>query len=140
MKRTVLAAVLLAAALPLHAAPNVREGQWEMTMKMEMNGQPVPAPAQAVKYCITRDDLVPKPQRAEQGASCTKLEPKVSGDTVSWSGVCKQSGQTIESRGTITYKGDTFSGEIESTMTPDGGQPMKMKQVMSGRRLGECKK
>jgi hypothetical protein len=140
MKRTAFAALLLAATLPLHAAPNVREGQWEMTMKMEMDGQPMPMPAQTVKYCVTKENLVPKAERAEQSANCTKVEPKVSGDTVSWSAVCKESGQTIDSRGAITYKGDTFTGEINSTMTADGGQPMKMKQVMSGRRIGDCKK
>lgn len=140
MKRLAPAALLLAATIPLHAAPNVREGQWEMTMKMEMDGQPMPMPAQTVKYCVTKENLVPKAERPEQSAHCTKVEPKVSGDTVSWSAVCKQSGQTIESAGRIAYKGDTFTGEIESTMTGDGGQPTKMRQVMSGRRIGECKK
>ncbi len=140
MRRIALMAVLAAASLALHAAPNVREGQWEMTLKMEMNGQPAPMPAQTVKYCVTKDNLVPKAERAEQSPHCTKVEPKVTGDTVSWSTVCKQSGQTIESAGRITYKGDTFTGEINSAMTADGGQPMKMRQVMSGRRIGECKK
>ncbi|HSO06949.1 MAG TPA: DUF3617 family protein [Pelomicrobium sp.] len=138
MKRLALAALLFAANLPVHAAPNVKEGEWEMTMKMEMNGQTVPA--QSIKYCVTKDNLVPKAERAEQSPNCTKVEPKVSGDTVSWSTVCKQSGQTIESTGRITYKGDTFTGEINSTMTGEGGQPMKMRQVMSGRRVGECRK
>jgi hypothetical protein len=138
MKRLVPAVLLLAANLPLHAAPNVKEGQWEMTMKMEMDGQPVPMPAQSIKYCVTRDNLVPKPKGAETSGNCSKVEPRVSGDTVSWEVVCKEDAQTIESQGRITYKGDTFEGVISSKMTRDG-RTNNMKQVMSGRRIGECK-
>ncbi|MCP4717197.1 MAG: DUF3617 family protein, partial [Deltaproteobacteria bacterium] len=38
--------------------------------------------------------------------------------------------------GTITYKGDSFSGTVDMTVK---GMGMKMKSTMKGRRLGACK-
>ena len=50
--RFVFASILAAAALSqaAHAAaPNMREGMWEITMKMEMAGMPGGMPPQVVK-------------------------------------------------------------------------------------------
>ncbi|MFN3740168.1 MAG: DUF3617 domain-containing protein [Thermodesulfovibrionales bacterium] len=60
---------------------------------------------------------------------------KITGNTVTYRVVCKEKDGTYVTTGTITYKGETFTGNIE-VKTPDG---MQMKQKMSGKWIGKCK-
>ncbi|MFM9887647.1 MAG: DUF3617 domain-containing protein, partial [Burkholderiales bacterium] len=84
-------AILIGAALVAPTAclaqANMREGNWEVTVKMEMVGMPFAMPAQIVNQCVTNKDLVP--DMSQQDQSCIVREQKVVGDTVSWRMQCK---------------------------------------------------
>ena len=62
---SIMAATVLSQAVHA-AAPNMREGMWEITMKMEMAGMPGGMPPQVMKQCMTKKD-VENPQRLAQG-------------------------------------------------------------------------
>ncbi len=143
MKRVaviVLVIVCVGWVMGCSKGPNLKDGLWEITTKVEMQGMPIPfvIPEQKITQCITRKDAVP--QKAEKNQDCRMVSSKVSGDSVTWTMECRTpDGVKTDSQGTVTYKGDTFDGTTSVTVTPPGQSTMKMTQVMTGRRIGECK-
>jgi hypothetical protein len=67
-------------------------------------------------------------------------ENKVSGDTVTWTMLCKEKDSTMENKGQMTYKGDTFDGKSVMTMKDKSGKAQVIESKMSGKRLGPCDK
>jgi len=130
--------VLAAAILAPHAygaAPNMREGEWEFTMKMEMPGMPMAMPAQVMSRCITKKDLgnpVPGPQPGD--SRCKMTDHRMQGNTATWKMACED-GTT--GSGTATYGDTTYTSTIT---TLQGGQPPAMTMHQNGRYLGACKK
>ncbi len=113
---------------------NMKEGKWEVTTKMEMQGMPMNMPPVTNTQCLTKKDFIP--QSSQAGQECKITDQKISKNTVTWTVKCK--GQGIESKGTgkITYNGSSFKGIIKvSTIQPK----MEMTTHVSGRRIGNCK-
>ena len=64
---------------------------------------------------------------------------KIEGNTVKWTMKCNEQAGSMESDGTIAYKGDKLEGTIKSTISdPDAGK-MVMTQRINGKRIGDCK-
>jgi hypothetical protein len=120
------------------AAPNMQDGQWEITTTMEMKGMPANMSRPfTYTHCMTRNDAVP--QKREKNKDCTIKNQKVVGNTVSWEMVCKEKdGSVMESTGKITYRGDKFNGTMKAKMTGKERGNMVINYKMSGRRLGPC--
>jgi hypothetical protein len=138
MLRFALAAALVFVAAQALAAdsPEMQEGQWEVAVEMEMPGMPMKMPPVVQSQCMTQDDRVPHAQRP--GDECQSSNTRIAGNTVAWEIQCKsRDGSTTHGTGTAVYRGDTFDGHIDMTMN-HGGQAMKMRQKLSGKRIGEC--
>ena len=135
-KSPVLFLALASAALPALAAPNLEEGNWEITTKMEMPGMPFAMPPTKHNQCMTKKDFVPDQSR--KGQDCKMTDQKVSGDTVSWHMVCKDRDGTTEGDGKITYKGKSYDGQMQMRMNQKG-ENMAMNMSFSGRHTGPCK-
>jgi hypothetical protein len=138
--------LLLAAALMaghVHAAtPNMQDGLWEITMKMEMAGMPPGMKPQVMRQCITRKDLE-DPRKTTPGGDptgnrCQITNHKVQGNTASWDMACKGEGAMTGS-GTVTYSGTSYQGTNRMTMK-QGGQTQTMTMHYAGKRIGDCKK
>jgi len=122
------------APAPKAAAPsvNMQDGEWEITMKIDMPGMPAGAmKPHTVKTCLTKENYVPKTNPTQ--TDCKMENQKIDGNTVSWSVVCKDT----TGKGTITYAGDSFNGLMESS-TKIEGKEMKTRMAMVGKRLGPC--
>ncbi len=117
--------------------PNMRPGLWEITVKTEVQGMPMPMPSTSYRHCITKEDLVPRTERP--GEQCKILKKTVSGDTVTWRVSCESKDMKTTGTGRITYKGDTYRGSIEMQMSGGSGDSMKMSQKIQGKRIGNCK-
>jgi hypothetical protein len=114
------------------AAINMQDGEWEITMQMDMPGIPKDAmKPHTIKTCLTKDNYVPKADPHQSDCKVEKQE--IAGNTVSWSAVCKDS----TGKGTITYAGDSFNGNMESTMKMEGKE-INTKMTMNGKRIGPC--
>ena len=113
--------------------PNMKEGLWYITVKMDVPGMPVQIPPKTYTQCLTQKEAVPKPKEANN--NCEIVKQDVKGETVSWKVECKTKEGTAVSDGTITYKGDTMEGVI----TMKQGD-MKATQRLSGRWIGKCNK
>jgi hypothetical protein len=78
------------AAKSAQEAPNMQEGQWEITTSFEMPGMPAGmAKPHTITTCLSRKDYVP--QDKKQQTDCTMQDTKVEGNTVTWAVVCKDS-------------------------------------------------
>ena len=134
---TVLCAVLVFAAAAF-AEPNMQDGKWEMTIKMDMPGMPGGMPPMTFNQCLTKKDMVP--QQKQKETDCKMISNKVEGNTVTWVMQCRhKDGSTTDSDGKITYKGAAFDGVINMAMKDGKRGGTKMTQKISGKRIGDCK-
>lgn len=129
----IVTAFLTLLFIPPVSAMDMNEGMWEITTKMEVPGMPMQMPAVKHTQCLTGKDNVPHDKDPNR-KDCKIKNTDVKGDTVTWEVHCVSNGKPVKSIGKITYKGDTFDGEMKMEM--DG---MNMTQKMSGRRTGNCK-
>ena len=130
-----LALASLSAALPSLAAPNMQEGNWEITTKMEMPGMPFAMPPTKHNQCLTQKE--PVPDQSRKGQDCKMTDQKVSGDTVTWRMVCTGR-DAMEGEGKITYKGASYEGQMAMRMK-QGGEAQAMNMSFSGKHTGPCK-
>lgn len=148
MKATVFSALAIILALVWcgwadAADMNMKDGLWEISTKTEMKGIPANIPPTVMKQCLTKKDSVPQQPQGGQAKkpNCKMVENKVSGNTVTWASVCTEKDGTMESRGTMTYKGETFDGTTVMTMKDKSGKTTnQITSKMSGKRLGPCDK
>jgi len=117
--------------------PNMQDGMWEMTMKMEMPGMPMEMPPMKFNQCLTKKDMVP--QKKEKNEDCKMISTKVDGNTVTWVVQCRTKEGIVDSTGKITYAGNSFSGVMKMVMNTKDTGKMEITQHMSGRRIGDCK-
>jgi hypothetical protein len=118
---------------PKAPSMNMQDGQWEMTMKMDMPGMP-PAAMQprTITTCLSKKDLIPQSQPDAQN-KCEIKNRNIAGDTVTWEMVCPN----MTGKGTMTYAGTTVVGGSETTINMDG-KIQTIKTAMSGKYLGPC--
>lgn len=115
-------------------AQNIKEGLWEITVKMEMEeGMPVKMPAQTIRQCIKKEDPVPKIEEADK--DCKFTAKQIKGDTVSWKAECKDKEGATTITGRIIYRGTIFDGIQEVKENGD----LIMKAKISGKWVGQCK-
>ena len=119
--------------------PNMKEGLWEITIRMDMPGMPMPMPPQTYRHCLTHKDMVPKTQEQPGQTNCREVKREVKGDTVSWVIECTAPEGAVISSGTVTYRGDAMEGAVK-VRVPDGKRgAAEMTQQLSGRWVGPCK-
>ncbi len=150
MKRPMLTGILLGllifGSIPLTVTSpaivfgkdiNMKEGLWEITTRMQMQGMPMQMPVYTFRRCITREDMVPR-QEDRPGQECKVLKTDVKGDTVTWVMECRDNNGTTRAEGRATYRGESFDGEVRVTMESAGMKGMEMIQQISGRWMGSC--
>lgn len=132
MKKIIFFVVLLLST-NLNAI-DLKEGLWEMSVKMEVKGMPMPIPAQKYTQCVTKDKLVPTGEGSKD-VNCKVIDYKISGNSITWKMVCKDDEGETTIIGKGTYNLDKFGGETK-VKTHDG---MEMVQNITGKWIGKCK-
>ncbi len=143
MKRLIVVACALSllgfTAEMSSAAPNIKEGLWEITTQIEMPNIPnMPAfmnRPMTHKQCITKNDAVPK-QQPQKDRECKVVDQKIEGNVVTWKTICKGKDSTTEGTGKVTWKGNSYDGVM--TTKSSGKQAMNSTMKFSGRYLGAC--
>mgnify|MGYP003444649824 FL=1 len=135
----VLFSALIMSAVPAYAV-DMQEGKWETTVEMKMEG-PFPMPPMSFNdtKCLTKKDMVPRTAQKDQ--KCETIEQKVSGNKVTWKIRCSDKDGVTEGKGEIVYKGNSYTGNMQMSMTPRdrGNQPININYKLTGRRIGGCK-
>lgn len=136
MERKILLLILITFSTVLMgtvwAGPKMNPGTWEITTRTQIAGMPT----QVLKHvqCITADDLVPVSQDANQECQVTNIV--YSGNTVSWKISCGAQDGGMTGTGSVTYNGNSMNGAMDMTVT--GGGNMRVKNTMTGKRIGDC--
>jgi hypothetical protein len=119
------------------SAPDMKEGKWEISTTVEMEGMPVETEPMKDTQCLTKKNFLPP--IGDMGKECKTTATKIEGNTVKWTMKCNEQAGSMESVGTITYKGDKLEGTIKTTIKDPGAGKMTLVQRMSGKRVGDCK-
>ncbi|MDM4772004.1 DUF3617 family protein [Solimonas sp. SE-A11] len=157
-KQWTMAMLVLLASTAAMAEP--REGKWEYTSTMKMEGgaampqapqlppgTKLPPGVQLPQFgpkgmtmkhssCLTKDDLVPKDNNGE--CNVTKFDRK--GDTVTWAATCNTPKGKALGQGTATYTDTTMTSTMTSNIDDKEMGKVRMKQEMTGRYVGPCDK
>ena len=110
----------------------VEDGEWEFTIQSEVSGMPMQMPPMTYKQCITQSD--PVPQNAQPDQHCVTKDVNHSGNTVSWTIVCKTPSGEMTGKGKATYEKDHMEGSMSMDV-----QGMTMVNNYKGHRIGPCK-
>ncbi|HEU0203353.1 MAG TPA: DUF3617 family protein [Burkholderiaceae bacterium] len=119
------------------AEPNMAEGNWEITMKMEAAEMPFAMPPQTLNRCLTKKDVVP--DMSQPGQNCKMQDRKVTGDTVTWRMQCEGPQGAMDAEGRVKYSGKTYDGTMTAKVIQAGAPPMNMKYTFQGRHTGPCR-
>jgi hypothetical protein len=134
-----LATVLLV-SFPVNAQSPRRDGNWEVTVEMEIEGHASRFPPRTVTQCVSLEDVAAGKKTLPQHdpstmSGCHASEHKVQGDRVTWAFKC-DGPPAVAGTGEIVYAEDSaYSGRI-TLVSEDRSMIMKY----TGRRLGACAK
>ena len=128
---SVVLVIFLFSAAFAGSGPEFREGEWEITVAVEIPGMSMKMPPTTFTQCMRKD--TPVPQNDQPGQKCEMTNQKTEGNTVRWTIVCENQGGKMTGTGEVTYEKETMSG----TMTMEG-QGMRMNSTFSGRWIGPC--
>lgn len=125
----------------VHAyAVDMKEGNWETTVEMKMDG-PFPMPPMKINdtKCLTKKDMVPNTAQKDQ--KCEVIDQKIVGNKATWKIRCTDKDGVTEGQGEVVYKGNSYTGNMQMKMTPKDrrSEPMKINYKLTGRRIGDCK-
>jgi hypothetical protein len=161
MRKQWMVAVLGLAVSAEALAGEPREGKWEYSMTMKMDGGPqmpenvqlppgvkLPPGMQMPQFgakgmtmkhssCLKKDDLVPKSDGPEK-CTVTKMDRK--GNTVNWSATCDTPQGKAQGEGTATYTETTMTSTMTTTINDKEMGKIKATQEMTGRYVGACDK
>jgi hypothetical protein len=112
-----------------------KDGSWEVTMEVEIEGMPA-VPSKMMTQCVSKEDVSDpqKPLLGRASNNCTVSDHKVEGSKVSWSMKCEPPEAMIGS-GEIVYGDDAYTGSMKIVRE---GRTIIMKYA--GKRLGDCTK
>jgi hypothetical protein len=138
---SILAVSVLAQERP---APR-RDGNWKVTMEMDLPGVPQKPPPITFTQCVTKEDaadpakLVPLTGRGEAPTmDCQVSDQKLNGAKVSWRARCEGL-NPMTGTGEFVYSADRYVGTMKVRTSRDG-QPLTITMKYSAKRLGDCVK
>ena len=133
-----LAGALTFVGMAVAQTVNLRPGQYEMTVEMNMPGGEKMAPLKQTD-CITTDDLkdfTKAFQEPDFAKSCKVSGYTATGSKVTFNTDCTEDGARITGKTEMNFTAESFTG---LTTTKDGeGNVITMKA--SGKRIGDCPK
>lgn len=109
---------------------------WDVDMKMEMAGMPVPMPSMIQKVCQPK--ARPDDRMVPMDKNCRMLESKRTGSRFTFKFRCEGGGNDYTGTGEMEYQGkDAYQGRMTAKGTMDG-ESVDMATQWRGKRVGSC--
>lgn len=137
MKILLKFSALLILTTPITYADGPRNGRWEISARSEIAGLPTTMPAQKISLCIDQSNTESGKPPIIADKSCSFSNYKTSKDKASWDMRCDGQMQ-MKGSGQIKFNDNEYSGSTEMEMDMGDGESMRMKQIFSAKRLGDC--
>lgn len=137
-KKLMVLAVIVSLVCVSSALAEIKDGLWEITSKVEIKGMSVQMPPSTSRQCLSNNDPVPKSK--DKNTECKMKDQSISGDTVTYVMECKSKDSVVLTSGTMTYKGNTFTGASTTNIKSKGQPQMQMHNKLSGKYIGPCTK
>ncbi|KUJ95981.1 MAG: Lipoprotein, putative [Desulfonauticus sp. 38_4375] len=117
------------------SGPNLKEGKWKISTKVETTGMPFnfSIPASDYVTCLTADNAIPVDEESKDNDNCKILKKSITGDTLEFTIECINSGIKNISEIEVTYMGEEMEGTMKTNY-----QGMVMTTHLKGKRIGEC--
>lgn len=126
----------------------MKEGQYDMTMEMDMGAMPGLPPGMGkqthkISHCVTQQDIdngaLGKGRDGKMPDNCKVSDFKMSGNTASYHMECTGE-HAMSADNQITFVGSGYDMNMRMKMAMgQGGQPMQMTQKIQSRYTGACK-
>ena len=125
----------LGLSLSVDAQTPRRDGNWEVTMRVEIEGTAA-TPPKMVTQCVSKEDVADpqKPFLSRAHGNCAVSDHKVEGNKVTWSMKCEPP-DAMTGSGEILYGDDAYIGSMKIVRE---GRTINM--TYAGKRLGDCTK
>lgn len=117
--------------------PNMQDGMWEITTRMEMPGLPAGLGTQTAKHCVTPAEAADPARTLPRDDQCQVSDVRFQGNTTSWSMRCSGP-EPMTGKGSVTYHGTSYNGSMSLAMS-QGGQTINVTQKIDAKRVGDCK-
>jgi hypothetical protein len=128
--------LLLAHASAVLAAPEIREGLWEVSVRGEVGGQPMSAAPIVARQCVSKQSVQELMTKMGGAGACQISDFQQTGTHARWNLTC--SGQMdVTGTGETEIMDDQFSGRMDLVVSMSG-QSVPMVQNFQARRVGEC--
>ncbi len=139
MRSLVMPVLALALPATVLAAPNMREGQWEITTQTEIRGGPAMPNMgpQTISQCFTRQDVENPRNMIPAQSGCSIEDIASAGDRLQWKLQCTAP-IPAEGSGETLYSGTQFTGTAVMR-TEMAGMKLEVATRYSGRRTGDCR-
>lgn len=136
----IIAFLLIIESFAAMAEIDIKEGKWQITTQMEMQGAPVKLaiPPQTVDQCFTKKNMTP--ERMLNNKYCEMLEMDIGAKTIAWQMRCKQAGMQMEGQGKLAYTKTSFNGLFQMMMRGSKQGDMNINTKLNGHYVGQCKK
>ena len=132
-------ALLTGLHLPTAAQPPRKDGNWEITMQIAVDGAPPTQPPRITTQCITPEEADADRKSLPEGIGvpdkCSSSDYKAEGNKVSWSFKCDLP-NPISGTGEIVYADESSYAGVITFMR----HSKTMTISYSGKRLGDCTK
>ncbi len=117
-----------------HAQPQATPGEYTYSVKVKMMGMTMPAID--FKQCVTKKDIEDGKAyvNTEKQADCSDTKLQWSGNDFTVESSCKNPDRTMSGKGTATSESFDLTMDVQM----GGGMPMKQKQTVSAKRIGDC--
>ena len=92
-----------------------------------------------ITHCLSKQNLVPHFSKNSQMEKNCQQTHDIQGNTVNFTMTCDQNNFQMDSKGSMTYTGDTMQGHIKSHQV-ENGQPMDSTINITGQYQGDCDK
>lgn len=135
---SILFPLLLCAVLPVPAtaAPDIREGLWEVSVQADLGGQPMTDTPMVVRQCISQQSVQELMAKMGGAGACQISDMQQSGSHARWKLSC--SGQLdVSGTGETDIGTDEFIGRM-NLVVGMAGQSVPMVQSFKARRVGDC--
>jgi Protein of unknown function (DUF3617) len=128
--------IMVTRAAAVLAAPDIREGLWEVSVDAEVGGQPVSAAPMVVRQCVGAQSVQDLMAQMGGAGGCNISDFQQSGSHAQWKLACSGA-MDVTGTGETEMAGDQFSGRMDLVIKM-GGESMPMVQKFRAHRVGEC--